>query len=101
MPAYIIASYDIIDPKGYEDYVPGVIPLLQRHGARVLVADYNANVLEGEKRSVHVVLQFDSDEAALRWYHDPAYGPVRKLRLGSCTNNSLVLARQWVPPEGR
>lgn len=101
MPAYIIASYDIVDPKGYEGYVPGCVPLLQKHVARVLAADYGAHVLEGEKRSVHVVLQFDSEEAALRWYQDPAYSPVRKLRLDSCANHSLVLARQWVPPNGK
>lgn len=100
MPVSIIASYDIVDPKEYESYVPGVIPLLQKHGARVIVADYGVQVLEGEKRSVHVVIQFDSEEAALRWYHDPAYEPVRKLRLDSCTNHSLVLARQWDPPDG-
>lgn len=32
MPAYVICSYDIADPKGYEAYVPGVMPLLQKHG---------------------------------------------------------------------
>ncbi len=34
MPAYVICSYDIADPKGYEAYVPGVMPLLQKHGGR-------------------------------------------------------------------
>ena len=38
--AYFIATYDITDPKGYEPYVPGVIPLLQKHNCEILVADY-------------------------------------------------------------
>ena len=61
MSAYIIASYDIVDPKGYEGYVPGVVPLLQKHGAEILAAEYDAQPLEGEKRSVYVVLRFESE----------------------------------------
>jgi uncharacterized protein (DUF1330 family) len=95
--AYIIAGYDIVDPEGYEGYVPGVVPLLQKHGAEILVAEYDAQPLEGEKRSVYVVLRFESEAAALGWYNDPAYEPVRKIRLGS-SNNNVVLANQFVPP---
>ena len=98
MAAYIIASYDIVDPKGYEGYVPGVVPLLQKHGAEILVAEYDAQALEGEKRNVYVVLRFESEAAALAWYHDPAYEPIRKMRLGSCNNGNLVLARPFVAP---
>jgi uncharacterized protein (DUF1330 family) len=98
MSAYIIASYDIVDPKAFESYVPGVIPLLQKHGAEILAAEYDAQPLEGDKRSVYVVLRFKSEEAALGWYTDPAYEQVKKIRLDSCDNNSLVLAKQFVPP---
>ena len=97
MSAYIIASYDIEDPKGYEDYLPGVRPLLAKHGAEVLVADYDARALEGDRRSVYVVLRFPSEEAALAWYHDPDYGPVKKIRFASCNNENLVLAKPSTP----
>lgn len=97
MSAYIIVSYDIVDPEGYEGYVPGVVPLLAKHGAEVLVAEYDARALEGDKRSAYVVLRFESEEAALAWYNDPAYEPVKKIRLGSSDNGNLVLAKQFVP----
>jgi uncharacterized protein (DUF1330 family) len=93
-----LASYDIVDPEAYEGYVPGVVPLLQKHGAEILAAEYDAQPLEGEKRSVYVVLRFQSEEAARGWYTDPAYEPVKKIRLDSCDNSNLVLARQFVPP---
>lgn len=35
MSVYIIASYDIQDAAGYEGYVPGVLPLLEKHGVEV------------------------------------------------------------------
>ena len=100
MAFYVIASYDIVDPEGYKGYVPGVMPLLAKHGAEVLVAEFDGQALEGPKRSVYVVLKFASEEAALGWYQDPAYESVKKIRLTSCNNNSLVLAREFVPPSG-
>jgi len=96
--AYIIASYDIADAKGYEGYVPGVVPLLQKHGAEIVVASYDAQALEGPKRDVYVVLKFASEAAALAWYNDPAYAPVKKIRLDSSANGNLVLAKEFAPP---
>jgi uncharacterized protein (DUF1330 family) len=97
--AYVIAAYDIADAKGYEGYVPGVGPLLQKHGAEILVASYDAQALEGEKRDVYVVLKFESEQAALAWYNDPDYAPVKKIRLDSSANGTLVLAKEFsLPP---
>ena len=94
MAAYILVTYDIVDPKAFEPYVPGVIPLLQKHGAEVLVADIDAKTLEGTARGVNVVLKFPSEEAALAFYNDPAYAPVRKIRRDSCKDNYVVLAKE-------
>jgi len=96
--AYIIASYDIADAKGYEGYVPGVVPLLQKHGAEILVASYDAQALEGDRRDVYLVLKFASEAAALAWYNDPAYTPVKKIRLDASANGNLALAKEFVPP---
>lgn len=98
MSVYVIASYDIVDPKGYEGYVPGVMPLLQKHGAQIVVADYEAKALEGKAAGVNVVLKFDSEEAARNWYNDAAYAPVRQIRLNSTQNGALVLAKEFVMP---
>ena len=98
MSAYILAIYDIVDAQAYEPYVPGVVPLLQKHGAEILVAEYDARMLEGSSGSTFVVLRFESEEAALAWYNDPAYGPVKKIRLASTNNGRVALARQFVPP---
>lgn len=96
MTAYIVAMYDIADAKAYEGYVPGVGPLIRKHGAEVLVADYGTQALEGKKRGACVVLKFESEAAALAWYNDPDYEPVKKVRVGSCANTSLVLAKEFV-----
>ena len=99
MAVYLIVGYDITDPKGFEDYVPGVVPLLQKHGAEVLVADFESKALEGEPRKVNVVLKFSSEEAARNWYNDSAYGPVRQIRLSSTTGGYAAIAQEFRPPE--
>ena len=98
MSVYFILSYDIEDPQAYAGYVPGVVPLLQKHNAEILVADYEAKSIEGEARGVNVVLRFESEEAAMNMYNDPAYEPIKKIRLDSTKNGSTLLAKQFVPP---
>ncbi len=98
MAAYIIVSYDIDDPKGYEAYVPLAVSLLQKHGGDVLVADYEVQSLEGQARKANVVLRFESEAAALGWYNDPEYGPAKDIRVATTSNATMVLAKQFVPP---
>lgn len=98
MPAYVIANYDVVNQEDYYTYLPAVSELLNKHGGEVLVADFGAKQLEGEKRGVNVVLKFDSEEAALGWYNDSAYEPVRKIRLEATTNGYMALAKQFVQP---
>lgn len=98
MSAYVIVSYEIVDPVEYQKYVVASVPLLQKHAVEVLVAGPDANVMEGEGPSVNVVLKFDSEEAAMAWYTDPDYETAKKIRLNSCTNSSVVIAKEFVPP---
>lgn len=91
--AYIIGFYDIVNWDAFRDYFPGVIPLLQKHGAEVLVADYETQALEGHNPSTCVVLKFQSEEEALAWYNDPEYAPIRKIRIDASRNTTLVLAK--------
>lgn len=98
MSVYILVSYDIDDPDGYQEYVSAVTPLLEKHGGEVLVADFNARSLEGAARDVHILLTFPSEEAAMAWYEDPDYEPVKQIRLDACRDQRLVLAREFALP---
>lgn len=98
MSVYILATYDVVDPEAYKNYVAGVIPLLMKHKAEVLVADYEPNNIEGEARGANIVLKFESEEAAMNWYNDPDYESVKKIRFDNTTNGYLALSKQFVPP---
>jgi uncharacterized protein (DUF1330 family) len=100
MPHYFIASYDVADEKAYEAYVPAVVPLLQKHNAKIIVAAYERAAHEGEPANVNVVLEFESEEAALAWYNDPEYAPVKQIRLDSTKNGTAFTAAGFVMPTG-
>ena len=99
MSVYILAIYDIVDPDAYAPYVPGVVPLLAKHGAEILVAEYDAQTLEGAAGGTYVVLRFETEAAAMAWYDDPEYQPIKKIRMNASSNGRLALARAFVPPE--
>lgn len=99
MATYAICTYDIEDAKGYEPFVPLVMPLLQKHGAEILAADFAATALEGRPPAVQVILRFETEQAALNWYDDPEYTRIKKIRIDSTRNGSLVLVRGPATPD--
>ena len=98
MSSYIIAIYDITDQTGYQQYLQGVGEVVARYDGELLVGDFDAKHLEGDKRDVYVVLRFDSEEKAMGWYNDPDYQPLKKIRLASTGNVSTVLAKAMAAP---
>ena len=73
------------------------MPLLQKRGAEVLVADYDAKTLEGQGRGANIVLKFESEEAAMQHYNSPEYGAVKQIRLDTTENGTVILAKGFVP----
>ena len=98
MSVYLIGSFDVSDSDAYAPYVPGVMPLLQKHGAEILVADYDAMTLDRQGRGVNVVIRFESEEKAMAFYNDPEYKPVKQIRLDSTSNCTYILAHEFAPP---
>lgn len=97
MTAYLVASYRITDPMGYEPYVPAVVPLLMAAGCEILVADYASQPMEGAPGDVTVVIKFASKAAAMAWYDSPEYQAIKHLRTDHSDGN-MVLVDQWSPP---
>jgi uncharacterized protein (DUF1330 family) len=98
MAAYLIATYRVTDPSGYEPYVHAVVPQLMASGCEILVADYGSQAIEGSPGDVTVVLKFASKAAAMVWYDSPEYQAIKHLRTDH-SEGSMVLVDQWTPPE--
>jgi uncharacterized protein (DUF1330 family) len=92
MPAYVIGEIEITHPAAYEDYKKSVGPVLQKFGGKFLARGGKVVPLEGDwapKRLV--IVEFESMQRTLEWYHSPEYAPVKAMRQAASTGNQLIV----------
>jgi len=99
MSVYMIGSYDVKDWQAYEEYILAPDPILAKYGGELIVADDQAEVIEGESTGTNVVIRFESAEKAKDFYNDPDYAEVKKIRHRATSNNKVVLVKEFVFPE--
>jgi len=92
MSAYVVAQIDITDPDDFQKYGAQVAPTVEQYGGRYLVRGGSMENLEGEfRRGRLVVIEFETNEAAKRWYNSPEYAPLIKLRQQASDGEVLVV----------
>jgi uncharacterized protein (DUF1330 family) len=91
MAVYLINSYDITNPEVFIQYGPKVLPIILKHGGRVLASDVSGVAIEGKAKRMNAIIQFPSEEAVQNCYSDPDYQPVKQIRINSTTNISIVM----------
>lgn len=88
MAAYFVFNYRITDQEAYGPYLAEVPKTLEAHGAEILVADFESDVIEGDAGHVSVVLKFPSKAAARKWYDSAEYQAILQTR----RDNSVGIA---------
>jgi uncharacterized protein (DUF1330 family) len=84
MPAYVIVETDIHEPERYEQYKAASPAAVAAGGGRFVARGGELAVLEGDWHPKRlVVLEFESLEAAKRWYESDTYQEAKKLRDGA------------------
>lgn len=83
-PGYVVANFRITDAEAYAAYPPLVRPMLAAHGAEILAADGETEVIEGRAEHRTVIIRFPSKDAARAFYDSPEYREIVHLR----TDNS-------------
>jgi uncharacterized protein (DUF1330 family) len=90
---YAIVTERIRDPAVYKSYREKVGHTIQEAGGRVIVSDDNPTILEGRWHGPRtVVLEFDSVEAARRWYSSPQYQAIVGLRRAAAESNAAIVS---------
>jgi len=80
MVAFLVAEIDVTDPAGYESYKKMAGESISRHGGKFLARGGKTISLEGEKPKRVVILQFETMEAAEKFYRSPDYQDAAKAR---------------------
>lgn len=77
---YWIAHITVTDEANYPKYVAATRDAFEKYGARFVVRGGRSQLREGEARQRHVVIEFDSYDAALACYESDEYAPALALR---------------------
>ncbi|MFK7890932.1 MAG: DUF1330 domain-containing protein [Granulosicoccus sp.] len=88
---YIIGHITVTDSEAYQEYIDKDTPILKALGARFIVRGGRHEVPEGEAHDRHVVIEFDSYEAALNAYNDAEYQKVMAIRHATARSNIIVV----------
>ena len=101
MSAYFILTQSFTDLDRFRaEYVPKVLPFIEKHGGEVIVASFDAEPLEGDPPEGMVVLRFPSEQAVWDFVNDPEYKPVKEIRLALTTNSNAVIVPEFQKPGG-
>jgi len=93
MSVYYVNSYNIDDPETFAKYPPLATAIINKYGGKVLAADTEAISIEGKGKMMNAIVQFPSQEAALNCYNDPEYKEVRKIRINTTSEGTMILAK--------
>jgi uncharacterized protein (DUF1330 family) len=97
MAAYLVLMQEVHDVDRYRnEYLPGLRPLLKKHGAEVLVAGFEAEPAEGDPPNSTVVIRFADAPAAWGLLNDPDYRPVKDIRFSITSRGQAVVAPEFI-----
>lgn len=95
----MVITEDIHDQGGMAAYGKAAGPSLAGHDVKVLAADRSGEVIEGTWHGQQtVLLEFESAEAAMSWYHSDGYQSALPLRQAAATCNAVLLSGLDPPP---
>ena len=98
MTAYLALTHKVADVDKYVgEYVPQVMPILQKHGIEILAAQFGAEAIEGNADSL-ILLRAESEAAFSDFYDDPDYAGPKALRLSITSDQDMVVAPEFAPP---
>ena len=97
---YWIAHVDVHDPEAYKAYVAANAEAFGKYGGRFIARGGDNELMEGNLRSRHVIIEFDSYQAALDCYNSPEYARAKALRETASSGDLVVLEGYDGPQPG-
>jgi uncharacterized protein (DUF1330 family) len=98
MPAYVIGEAHVFNPAAMTGYGAMVMASVEKYGGRYLARGSRPEVLEGGPAH-NILIEFESPDAARRWYASPEYQAAKALRQGN-SNLRLLLVDCFVKEAG-
>lgn len=91
---YWIVHITVIDAQNDPRYIAADASVFAQFKARFLVRGGRYSAVEGAARQRHVVIEFETNDAALSCYHSPEYQAAARLRQTYAESEVLILEGQ-------
>jgi uncharacterized protein (DUF1330 family) len=92
MAAYVIATLEITDPQGFEEYRNMVPPTIEQYGGKYIVRGGKMEKLEGDWEPKRlVIIEFDSLEQAKQWWACEEYRDAKALRQRTAKTDLIIV----------
>jgi uncharacterized protein (DUF1330 family) len=97
MVAYVIGEVEIRKPEAMKGYAEMVAAAVRKHGGRYLARGVKPEVLEGGPAHKILIIEFESAEAARRWYNSAEYAAAHAIRRGSSDLRLVIVDGAGTP----
>ena len=92
MPTYIVGDIHISDPATYQAHLPRALATIARFGGRVIAGGGKIDLLEGDPMPEGIfIIEFQTADAARRWYQSDDYQEALKVRLSSSCGRVFLI----------
>lgn len=93
MTAYVIYNqFEVMDQDAWEEYGSRIRTQIADHGGRVIAAEPEPKVLEGEWSGTRsVIAEFPDMDTLERWYNSDDYRPLLDMRLRATRGNLIAV----------
>jgi uncharacterized protein (DUF1330 family) len=88
---YWIAHITVKAPERYPEYIAAAQPAYQRFGATFVIRGGRHEAVEGQARSRHVVIEFNSYQDALNCYNSAEYQAARAIRQAIADGDVIII----------
>ncbi len=78
---YVIGRITVHNPEIYAEYAKLSTEAIKAYGGTPIIRGGQHKAVQGEARPRNVVLEFESYERALEFYHSPEYSAAKAIRL--------------------
>jgi uncharacterized protein (DUF1330 family) len=88
---YWIGHITVKDTDAYENYKTANAVPFKKYGGRFLVRGGQFELVAGQSRDRHVLIEFDSYQQALACYHSPEYKDAQQYQSASSENDIIII----------
>ena len=88
---YLVANIRVTDQNKFQEFSGMAGPAIKKYGGKVLARGPVADRLEGDVSGIVMMVEFESKEAANKFYYSEEYQAAKAVR-EECSDTDLMIA---------